>query len=778
MPVLRCPDHEVQLAADGPARTVRHPAPVPRVAADRDWTRGSAQYEAAWDPAIDRVDLSQAGAGGRQVVLKAQAAAQAGATGAVTVKAKGGADSFKIKVRVISAPPIATLRPVRIEGLIAGTSRTVNLAQYLDSPLTAPKCSVQGSQVLSGTGVSASASGCQLTVTASDKARGDASIAVQVIDAPGRPAALGEVSVSVRSKPDATAAPVAVADRILGSSARVDFRPPAYDGGLPIQGYEVTAIGPGGGAKACSSSPCTITGLTNGQDYSFTVRSRNPVGWSDQSPPSNTVRPDTKPKATSISDVTPGDRKLTVSWTEPPNEGSKVLKYRVQWVNIGGNAGATGQADVPAPALTKVVTGLINDDAYNIRVQAYNEAGWGPFGPDVKAQSFGKPAAVPAPTLSPRSPVPGETNAQVSISWPSTDPNGPAITKYDVFRRTGGGAWNLIATRSGGDSRVASDTVPYQGQTVDYVVTATNGGPATSDKTNYRSYTANGYPDKPAITRAVTPRDDKTADISYTVGAAHAGGGQRVTYSTSSGGRGSFSCASGSCTQTTGALPVGSQTITVTTCNSANLCQTSGGASISPYGSTQGVPNLHVSNKDGNSITFSWGTTASNGRPITGYEIDGDRNQTVGAGTHSTTFNNLGYSQTKTIRVRAIAQDSGPGPWTAKVSGTTDPKPPPPALSITVQRGGQCAPTCTPAQGCTSQNCQWVTYTLGNFVAPISCSVSGWSNPDDGTGGSHEPTNGFNQSHKFYGFPQGSVTVTCRGADGRQKGDTKNPWGG
>ena len=202
---------------------------------------------------------------------------------------------------------------------------------------------------------------------------------------------------------------------------------------------------------ACSSSPCTVTGLTNGQDYSFTVRSRNPVGWSDQSPPSNTVRPDTKPKATSISDVVPGDRKLTVSWTEPPNEGSKVLKYRVQWVNIGGNAGATGQADVPAPALTKVVTGLINDDAYNIRVQAYNEAGWGPFGPDVKAQSFGKPAAVPAPTLSPRSPVPGETNAQVSISWPSTDPNGPAITKYDVFRRTGGGAWNLIATRSGGE---------------------------------------------------------------------------------------------------------------------------------------------------------------------------------------------------------------------------------------------------------------------------------------------------------------------------------------
>ena len=85
-----------------------------------------------------------------------------------------------------------------IEGLIAGTSRTVNLAQYLDSPLTAPQCSVAGGhRCVSGTGVSASASGCQLTVTASDKARGDARIAVQVIDAPGRPRGAGRGHASV-----------------------------------------------------------------------------------------------------------------------------------------------------------------------------------------------------------------------------------------------------------------------------------------------------------------------------------------------------------------------------------------------------------------------------------------------------------------------------------------------------------------------------------------------------------------------------------------------------
>ena len=117
--------------------------------------------------------------------------------------------------------------------------------------------------------------------------------------------------------------------------------------------------------------------------------------------------------------------------------------------------------------------------------------------------------------MSPRSPVPGETNAQVSITWPSTDPNGPPITKYDVFRRTGGGAWNLIATRSGGDSRVASDTIPYQGQTVEYVVTATNGGPATSDKANYQLLRPTAYP-RPATMPAVTTRTPTTRPSSAT----------------------------------------------------------------------------------------------------------------------------------------------------------------------------------------------------------------------------------------------------------------------
>ena len=262
-------------------------------------------------------------------------------------------------------------------------------------------------------------------------------------------------------------------------------------------------------------------------------------------------------------------------------------------------------------------------------------------------------------------------------------------------------------------------------------------------------------------------------------GAAHAGGGQRVTYSTSSGARGSFSCGSGSCTQTTGALPVGSQTITVTTCNSANLCQTSGGASISPYGATQGVPNLRVSNKDGNSITFSWGTTASNGRPITGYEIDGDRNQTVGAGTHSTTFNNLGYS--------TDARPSGCAP-SPRTPGPDRGRPRSPARPTRSRRRRPCRSPCSAAASArrpahprraarartaSGSPTPWATSSL-----PSAAPSRGGPTPTTAPAAPTSRRTASTSRTSSTASPQGSVTVTCHGADGRQKSDTKNPWGG
>ncbi|MDN5795269.1 MAG: fibronectin type III domain-containing protein [Intrasporangium sp.] len=777
VPVLRCPAYEVQLVADGPPRSID----IPRLC--HAWLPagmdpGAASYEASWSQGIDRVDLTQQDAGGRAVVLAAKPAAKAGATGVVTVKARGAAESFPIRVRVTGAPPIATLRPARVEGLIAGTSETVDLAQYLDSPLGAPQCELVSAQVSSGTGLAVSTSGCRVTVTASDTARDDGRIDVRATDAPGRPSAVGQVTVTVRSRPDATSAPSAVADRVQGGSARVDWRPPGYDGGLPILQYEVRTKG--GPTRTCTASPCTIEGLTNGQKYTFAVRSRNAVGWSDWSPESNVVEPDTKPQAVSVGDITEGDRKLTVRWTPPRNEGSEVLQYQVQYVNIGGHAGATGLRKVTAPGLSAVLTGLVNDDAYRIRVQARNKAGWGPYGPEVRAQSFGKPANVPAPKLSPRTPTVGADNAQVSVSWGAVDPNGPPVTRYDVYRRTGsGGQWTHIGSRSGGQSRVLSDTIPYNGQTVQYTVTATNGGPATSNRANYSSYKADGIPETPNLRSVTTPSANYSANATFSLGDSRSTGYSSVRWRTSSGRSGSWSYSAGMSGGRASSLGTSRQTMQVRACNTAGSCSPwSRSVSFHPYGPTKPVTNTasRISGSGGKyTVTFTW-KTQENGRPISRVQVSGAVSKTLAGGATSVSVS-AGYDESKSVTVVAESA-AGKSKGVKITSARTPDKPPPPKPQVSsVYRVGDTGYV----PGCSSGDCQYIGYELKNYTGNIVCtfdsSDGSYDTPDDGASGRHNPTNGRNTSGKFFGYPTGWVKVTCRGSNGSDSA-TRNPWGG
>lgn len=72
-------------------------------------------------------------------------------------------------------------------------------------------------------------------------------------------------------------------------SASVTFSAPSFSK-LPIASYTVTAS-PGGLTGTGASSPITVTGLTNGTAYTFTVRASHANGQSAASSSSNSVSP-------------------------------------------------------------------------------------------------------------------------------------------------------------------------------------------------------------------------------------------------------------------------------------------------------------------------------------------------------------------------------------------------------------------------------------------------------------------------------------------------------
>lgn len=202
------------------------------------------------------------------------------------------------------------------------------------------------------------------------------------------------------------------------AEASIAFSIPTNDGGSPIISYTITS-NPDNITVVGTTSPLTITGLTNGTSYTFTAVATNTIGNSVASDPSTAVIPSTIPSAPTGLSVTPGNGQLEIAFTAGSDGGSPITNYKYSI-----NSGVTFTDFSPSQTSSPVtITGLTNGTTYSVVLRAVNINGTSLSSLAVP----GTPANVPsAPTA--LSGVGG--NEAIYILFTAGSNNGNEITNY------------------------------------------------------------------------------------------------------------------------------------------------------------------------------------------------------------------------------------------------------------------------------------------------------------------------------------------------------------
>jgi hypothetical protein len=233
------------------------------------------------------------------------------------------------------------------------------------------------------------------------------------------------------------------------------------------------------------ASSATITGLTNGTSYTFTVTATNAVGTSPASEQSSTVTPATTPSAPTGVTATAGNGSATVAWTAPSNNGSAITGYTIT-PYIGSSAQPSTTITGFSLMTATTIIGLANGTSYTFTVTATNAVGTGPASehsaPVTPATTPGAPTGVTATA----------GNGSATVSWSAPSNGGSPITGYTITPYIGTNAQPSTTISGSPPATNATLTGLTNATNYTFSVTATNavGAGAASERSGIVTPTA------------------------------------------------------------------------------------------------------------------------------------------------------------------------------------------------------------------------------------------------------------------------------------------------
>ena len=262
---------------------------------------------------------------------------------------------------MVSAPVFVPV--TNISGVATtGTAGTPVMLNGTVSPINATNQTITWSLGAGSTAPGAAVSGNQASATGA----GTVVVTATIINGTGTGTTdfTRDFNITIEDVPDAPTNVQATAD---DGQATVTFDAPADNGGSSIMGYTVTS-NPGNITKTGTGSPITVTGLTNGTAYTFTVIAANNVGNSSPSQPSNSVTP--KAAFVPVTDITGvaatgtvGTPVMLSGTVGPVNATNQTITWSLGTGSTALGAAVSGNQASAAGAGTVVVTATVTNGA-------------------------------------------------------------------------------------------------------------------------------------------------------------------------------------------------------------------------------------------------------------------------------------------------------------------------------------------------------------------------------------------------------------------------------